>query len=104
MKVVFSRLASAPFWNQKPQKFTWRHTKDTLGRVKHHFVDPEIVKSFFQIIQESLLLPRLNHNIIHMCMNVAPNLTMKTILNTVLISRLDTLDPKGHRNIAKISK
>ena len=37
-------------------------------------------------------------------MNIAPNLLMKTIVNTTLISCLGTLEPKGHRNIAEGSK
>ena len=34
-------------------------------------------------------------------MNIAPNLFMKTILNTALISRLCTLEPKRHGYIAE---
>jgi hypothetical protein len=37
-------------------------------------------------------------------MNIAPYLPMKTVLDTALISRLGTLKPKGHRNIAESSK
>ena len=37
-------------------------------------------------------------------MNIAPNLSMKTILHTTLISRLCTLEAKGHGNIAEGSK
>ena len=37
-------------------------------------------------------------------MNIAPTLLMKTILNTALISRLGTLEPKRHRDIAEGSK
>ena len=37
-------------------------------------------------------------------MNITPDLLMKTILNTSLISRLDTLKPKGHGDIAEGSK
>ena len=37
-------------------------------------------------------------------MNIAPNLSVKTILHTALISCLGTLEPKGHRNIAEGSK
>ena len=37
-------------------------------------------------------------------MNIAPNLIMKTILHTSLVSRLGTLEPKRHRHIAEGSK
>ena len=37
-------------------------------------------------------------------MNIAPNLLMKAILNTLLVSRLGTLESKGHGNIAEGSK
>ena len=37
-------------------------------------------------------------------MNIAPNLIMKAILHTPLVSRLGTLDPKRHRHITKGSK
>ena len=37
-------------------------------------------------------------------MNIAPNLLMKAILNTSLVSCLGTLEPKRHGNIAEGSK
>ena len=37
-------------------------------------------------------------------MNIAPDLVMKTILHTALISRLGTLEPKWHRYIIEGSK
>ena len=37
-------------------------------------------------------------------MNIAPNLLMKAILNTTLISCLGTLESKGHGDIAEGSK
>ena len=37
-------------------------------------------------------------------MNIAPNLTMKKTLHTLLVSRLGTLEPKGHGDIAEGSK
>src|SRR5215216_2186375 len=37
-------------------------------------------------------------------MNIASNLTMKAVLNTPLVSRLGTLEPKRHRHIAEGSK
>src|SRR5215216_4650198 len=37
-------------------------------------------------------------------MHIAPNLAVETILNTMLISRLGTLEPKRHRHIGEGSK
>ena len=37
-------------------------------------------------------------------MNIAPNLLMKAILNTSLVSCLGTLESKGHGNISEGSK
>ena len=104
MALIFSGLASMPLLETKKPKSLPAGTPNTLGRVKHHLVYPEIIKGFPQIIYQGFLLPGLNHNIIHIGMNIAPNLVMKTILHTTLISCLGTLEPKGHRNIAEGSK
>ena len=53
---------------------------------------------------QSLLLSGFYHNIIHIGMNIAADLFMKTILHTSLISGLGTLEPKRHGNIAEGSK
>ena len=90
--------------NQKTQELACRNTKNKLGRVKHHLVDPEIIKGFSQIIYQSFLLYGFNHNVIHISMNIAPNLFMKTVLHATLISRLCTLESKGHGYIAEGSK
>ena len=37
-------------------------------------------------------------------MNIASNLIVKAILNTTLISRLGTLEPKRHRHVVDSSK
>ena len=90
--------------NQKTQELACRNTKNTLGRVKHHLVDPEITKGLPQIVYQGLLLSGFYHNIIHIGMNVAPNLIMKTILYAPLVSRLGALEPKRHRHITEGSK
>src|SRR3989337_3212042 len=95
---------NASFRNQKTQELAYWHTKDTPGQVKHHLVDPEIVKGLFQIIYQGLLLPGFHNNIIHISMNIASNLVKKAILNTPLISCLGTLEPTRHRYIAEGSK
>ena len=43
--------------DKKTQELACWYTKDTFGRVKHHLVDPEIVKGLFQIIYQGLFLP-----------------------------------------------
>ena len=103
--LIFFRVSfNAPVRNQETQELPCGNTKYTLGRVKHHLVNPEIIKGFSKIIYQGLLLPRFNHDIIHIGMNVAPNLVMKTILNTMLINCLGTLEPKRHRHIEEGSK
>ena len=90
--------------HQKTQKLAGRDSKNTLRRVKHHFVDPEAIEGLLQICDQGFLLPGFYHYIIHISMNIAPNLIMKTILHAALISRLGTFEPKRHRYIAEGSK
>ena len=62
--------------DQKTQELTWWHAKDTFIQVKHHFVNLEIVRGLLQIIYQGLLLSGFHHNVVHISMNIAPNLTM----------------------------
>ena len=90
--------------HQKTQELASWDSKNTFGRVKHHFVDPKVIKGLFQICDQGFLFSGLYHNIIHIGVNIAADLFMKTILHTPLISLLGTLEPEGHRHIAEGSK
>ena len=48
--LIFSGLASIPRLDTtKTQEYASWDSKNTLGRVKHHFIDPEVIKGLFQI-------------------------------------------------------
>ena len=80
------------------------YRSNPFSRIKHHLIDPEVTKGLPQVIYQGFLLPMFHHNIIHISLNIAPNLFMKTILNTALMSRICTLEPKRHGHIAEGSK
>ena len=88
-----------PLFETKNPK-SW-HTKYTLGWVKHHPVDPKIVKGLFQIIYRGFLLPGFHNDIIHISINIASNLVVEVVLNTPLVSRLGTFEPERYRHIAE---
>ena len=50
------------------------------------------------------MLLGIHHDVVHISMNIAPNLIVQTILHASLISCLGTLEPKRHRHIAEGSK
>ena len=105
MALIFFRISfNAPVRHQKTQELACRHTKDALSRIKHHFINPEVIKGLHQVINQRLLLSRFHYNIIHIGMNIAADLIMKTILHAALVSRLGALESKGHRYIAEGSK
>ena len=73
--VIFSGLASMPLLDtKKTQELACWYTKDTFGRIKHHLINPEVIKSFPQVTNQCLLLSGFHHNIIHICMYIASNL------------------------------
>ena len=44
-------------WKHYAQELPCRYTKDTFGRIKHHFINPQVIKGFLQVINQCLLPP-----------------------------------------------
>ena len=82
--------------NYKPEKFPSGDSEDALFWIKIHVVSAKIGEGFSQISNEVTLLLRLDHNVIHVGMNIAAYLIVQTILDAPLISRAIVLQAERH--------
>jgi hypothetical protein len=78
-----------------PQEFAPRDAKGALFYVQLDVEVSEVSKGFFQVCDEVATLPGLYDNAINIDFQVAPNLSSKTELLTLLVGTPTFFSPNG---------
>jgi hypothetical protein len=71
--------------DNESQKLSSWYPEDALRGVEHHVVLPQIVKGLLQIRYKAILLLRHNGDVVHICVDVSPDLIRQALLHSALI-------------------